>query len=369
MKNRLLYISNSIIPSQYANSVHVMKMCQALQQNDFEVELVCYTQNKNFDNDEIFFKYGIDTKFKLKHFYIKSLRAKFFQKFFSILLLLLNYDKKSLVYGRDVYGVYLASLLGFEIIYESHGLPTTTLYRFIEKLVLKSKKLKKFVVISDKLKEIYLDSGLVKDENKILVLHDGADEIDLSQNKINLGDGFHIGYVGSLYYEGRGVDIILEVAKLNLDFTFHLIGGKDEEVKYWKTIATDNIKFYGFLPHSEASKYLLSFDVVLMPYQKDLKLADNKVNTSSWMSPMKMFEYMAAKKVIVSSDLPVIREVLNEDNSILVEPDNIQDWSEAVKKLDANSILRYNIAQNSYQDLIHYYTWRKRAKFVYGFLQ
>uniref|UniRef100_UPI004047ACA1 glycosyltransferase n=1 Tax=Aliarcobacter sp. TaxID=2321116 RepID=UPI004047ACA1 len=361
MKNKLLYISNSIIPSQYANSVHVMKMSQALQQNDFEVELVCYTQNKNFDNDEIFSKYGIDTKFKLKPFYIKSLRAKFFQKIFSILLLLLNYDKKSLVYGRDVYGVYLASLLGFEVIYESHGLPTTKLYSFIEKLVLKSKKLKKFVVISDKLKEIYLDSGLVKDEKKILVLHDGADEIDLSKKGVELGDGFHIGYVGSLYYEGRGVDIILEVAKLNLDFTFHLIGGKDEEVKYWKTIATDNVKFYGFLPHSEASKYLLSFDVVLMPYQKDLKLADNKVNTSSWMSPMKMFEYMAAKKAIVSSDLPVIREVLNEDNSILVEHDNIQDWSEAVSGLFEDSNQKDTLSKMAYEDFSKHYSWKQRA--------
>lgn len=361
MKNKLLYISNSIIPSQYANSVHVMKMSQALQQNDFEVELVCYTQNKNFDNDEIFSKYGIDTKFKLKPFYLTNLRAKFFQKFFSILLLLLNYDKKSLVYGRDVYGVYLASLLGFEIIYESHGIPTTKLYSFVEKLVLKSKKLKKFVVISDKLKEIYLASRLVKDENKILVLHDGADEIDLSQSKINLGDSFHIGYVGSLYYEGRGVDIILEIAKLNPNFTFHLIGGKDEEVKYWKTIATDNIKFYGFLPHSEASKYLLSFNVVLMPYQKDLKLADNKVNTSSWMSPMKMFEYMAAKKAIVSSDLPVIREVLNENNSILVEPGNIQDWSKAIQKLSENELLRNQLATNAHNNFIKYYIWRKRA--------
>jgi glycosyltransferase involved in cell wall biosynthesis len=364
MKNKLLYISNSIIPSQYANSVHVMKMCQALQQNDFEVELLCYTQNETFDENEVFDKYGIETKFKLKAFFLKNMRAKFFQKFFSILWVLVNYDKKSLIYGRDVYGVYLASLLGFDVIYETHGLPSTKLYGMIENKLLKSKKLKKLVVISDKLKEIYLENSILKDSEKILVLHDGADELDLSINGIDLGDGFHIGYIGSLYYEGRGIDIILEVAKLNPDFTFHLIGGKDEEVQYWKKLATKNVKFYGFLPHSEASKYLLSFDVVLMPYQKDLKLADNKVNTSSWMSPMKMFEYMAAKKAIVSSDLPVIREVLNEQNSILVKADNVDSWSKAVKELCNNEDLRNKIAKKSCIDFLNQYSWKKRAEII-----
>ncbi len=359
---KLLYLSNSIIPSQYANSVHVMKMCQALQQNDFEAELLCYTQNKNFDENEVFEKYGIKTKFKIKKFYLRNMRAKFFQKFFSILWMLVNYDKKSLIYGRDVYGVYLASLLGFDVIYESHGLPTTKLYGMIENKLLKSKRLKKLVVISEKLKEIYLENSALKNSEKILVLHDGADALNLSIKGIDLGDGFHIGYIGSLYYEGRGIDIILEVAKLNHDFTLHLIGGKNEEVNYWKKIATNNVKFYGFLSHNEASKYLLSFDVVLMPYQKDLKLADNKVNTSSWMSPMKMFEYMAAKKAIVSSDLPVIREVLNENNSILVQSDNVDDWSKAINKLYKNENLKNRIAEKSYSDFLNQYSWKERAK-------
>ncbi len=56
---------------------------------------------------------------------------------------------------------------------------------------------------------------------------------------------------------------------------------------------------------------------------------------------MKMFEYMAAKKAIVSSDLPVIREVLNEDNSILVEPDNIQLLSFYINKMCKISNLDY----------------------------
>jgi glycosyltransferase involved in cell wall biosynthesis len=339
-----------------------MKMCQAFQNNDFDVELLCYTTQKDFSNDEVFKKYGIKNQFDIRALFLKNMRGKFFQKFFSIFKLLNTYNKDSIIYGRDIYSVYLSSLLGFDVIYESHGFPSTTLYGMIEKQLLKNSKLKKLVVISDKLKEIYLENNILRDSEKILVLHDGADELDLSKKGIDLGDGFHIGYIGSLYYEGRGVDVILEVAKLNPSFTFHFVGGKDEEVKYWQDKASKNVKFYGFLSHSEATKYLLSFDVVLMPYQKNLKLADNKVNTSSWMSPMKMFEYMSAKKAIVSSNMLVIKEVLNENNSILVEPDNVDEWSDAVNKLYENSDMRNSIADKSYNEFVKYYTWLNRAR-------
>ena len=41
---------------------------------------------------------------------------------------------------------------------------------------------------------------------------------------------------------------------------------------------------------------------------------------------MKMFEYMAAGRAILSSDLPVLREVLNEENAILLPPDEPAAW-------------------------------------------
>lgn len=361
---KLLYLSNSIIPSQYANSVHVMKMCQAFQNTSFEVELICYTTQENFLENEIFKKYGIENKFNIKALFLKNMRGKFFQKFFQIFKLLNSYNKDTMIYGRDVYSVYLASLLGFDVIYESHGLPNTNLYGMTENQLLKSSKLKKLVLISDKLKDLYLKTSVLKDDQKILVLHDGADELDILKQGIDLGKGVHIGYIGSLYYEGRGIDIILEVAKLNPTFNFHLVGGKIEEVEYWKQKATQNVKFYGFLSHSEAIGYLLSFDIVLMPYQRNLKLEDNKVNTSSWMSPMKMFEYMSAKKAIVSSNLPVVQEVLNDSNSILIKPDDVEEWSNVINKLYINKNFRESIAINAYNDFIGRYTWNNRAQYI-----
>lgn len=362
MNKKIIYLSNSIIPSQYANSVHVMKMCQALSKNNFDVNLLFYTDCTICDKDEIFKRYGITNRFDLTPLYVGSTRGKFFRKFAHVFNFLRKHDRGTLIYGRDIYSVYLASLLGFRVYFESHGLPVSKSHALIEGLLFKSKQLVELVVISDKLKEFYMQTTCTLAPEKIKVLHDGADEMCVSEERIDLTPGFHVGYIGSLYYEGRGIDLILDVAKNNLDLWFHLVGGTSEEVAYWKKRASTNVKFYGFLPNNESIDYLHCFDAVLMPYQKNLNLEGMKYNTVEWMSPMKMFEYMAAGKAIVSSDLPVIREVLNSQNSVLVECDNREAWSLALRELYNNSKFSRSIAGKAHEDFSAHYSWDQRVK-------
>jgi len=174
---KLLYLSNSIIPSQYANSVHVMKMCQAFKNINFDVELLCYTTKKNFSQAEVFDKYGIKSKFKILPLYFEKIRGRFFQNFFKIFKFILFYDRGSLIYGRDVYSIFLASLLGYRVMYESHGFPNSKMYSFVENKLLDRNNLIKLVVISKKLKEIYLNQKPSIGNENILVLHDGADKV------------------------------------------------------------------------------------------------------------------------------------------------------------------------------------------------
>ena len=64
------------------------------------------------------------------------------------------------------------------------------------------------------------------------------------------------------------------------------------------------------------------------------------------MSPLKMFEYMAMGRAIISSDLPVLREVLDDNTARLVAPDNTQAWIEALQSLKCDS-QRSALAQNA----------------------
>ena len=63
-----------------------------------------------------------------------------------------------------------------------------------------------------------------------------------------------------------------------------------------------------------------------MPYGRSIMGSSGTADSASVASPMKMFEYMAAGRAIVTSDLPVIREVLNEKNAVFCEPDVLEDW-------------------------------------------
>ncbi len=362
MKNKkILYLSNSVLPSREANSVHVMKMCQAFSEF-YAVELVCYAGKQKFDLDRLFDDYGVTSRFSIVFLQVATFRGKFFQKIFKIYSILKNNPKNTIIYGRDAYSVYLAAKMGFKVYYESHGIPALTLYGRTERMLFRHPNFCGLIVISGKLKELYTadESYSLKSDN-IIVLHDGADIPGIPKNTVELGKGFHVGYIGSLFYEGRGINVIIETAKKTPDFTFHLIGGSREQVSYWQERAPGNVIFYGYLPHSKAAEYLAAFNVVLMPYQKQLKLETMNIDTSAWMSPMKMFEYMAAQKAIISSNLPVIMEVLNDKNSVLVEPDDPEEWADALKRLHNEKEFCSSIAECAFSDCAQNYTWQKRA--------
>lgn len=83
---------------------------------------------------------------------------------------------------------------------------------------------------------------------------------------------------------------------------------------------------------------------------------------------MKIFEYMAAGKPILASDLPVIREVLQDgQNALLAPPDNPKGWLAALERLKDES-LRKNLAEQAYNDLTGKYSWQKRAQVVLKFV-
>ena len=72
---------------------------------------------------------------------------------------------------------------------------------------------------------------------------------------------------------------------------------------------------------------------------------------------------MAAKRPIVASDLPSIREVLNEGNAILVEPDNPKALAQCIKK----ALTSDDVSQKAFED-VQEYTWDKRVKKILKFI-
>ena len=142
----------------------------------------------------------------------------------------------------------------------------------------------------------------------------------------------------------------------------------DDVAKYRQiTDCINNVNICGFVPNGKLHNYFAASDLLVMPYQKEVSVSSGMGSTSEWMSPMKMFEYMAARRPIISSDLPVLREVLrHEENAILIDPLDIEKWVQQIIRLRYNAELRQKLSQKAWEDVAEKYTWDKRVQNIFS---
>lgn len=230
-----------------------------------------------------------------------------------------------------------------------------------------------FVVITHSLKNYYQNKYGIHSK-KIVVLPDGVNtkEYDYSNDEILKKDTLNIAYVGGLY-QGRGIDIVIELAKQDKKNNYLVAGGRPEQVAYWEkelekaSLEKKNIKFLGQIPNAQVPSLLAKQDILLMPYHKKVGM-NGMEDIAQWTSPMKMFEYMASGRVIVSSKLPVLEEVLqNENNAYLVEIGNRSQWLKTINWIDQNRGAAKKVADTAKKD-VKKYTWHNRAKQIIEFI-
>jgi len=364
---KIVYISDSIIPSRTANSIHVMKMCQAFADNGHEVILLAPDYKDKYEKgiNNIYEFYNVKGNFEIVKLTIPKIRVRSLVYTLSIFKHLFS-NKPELVYGRCIRGCYISSLIGFKTIFESHTLKRGS-NKFLK--LIKSKNFQKLVVISQALKDAYITSGYLNKDN-IQVAHDGADEVNDFEIKAKLKgkkNNLKVGYVGHLY-QGKGIEIVETIAdKVSDDIEFHIIGGLQNDIEYWSNkINSKNVYFYGFVPQTKISSYINSLDICMLPNQKAVygyNDGKNKgTNIGDFTSPLKMFEYMAHKKPIIASDLKVLKEILNNNIAIIANPEDGNEWIEAINKLK-DKYLRETISQKAFKEFKNY-TWKNRANKV-----
>ena len=346
-KYNLIYLTSYKLPNNRAHSVQILKMCKNFS-NFFYTVLICRVNKKYFKKEKLF-------NFKNFYFYENKLIV-FLQKFF----ILLMYEKNpyNLYYTRDVHFAMFAFLLSKNKIYlELH-------YPFVNKFSLSYYFMKflfdknriKIIFISKELKKIY--SSNFKFKNHIIA-HDAADFRRKVQKKGRLKN---IGYAGHLY-NGRGINLIIKLAIRFPWLNFNIAGGDLKKLKYFKKYCKNisNIKFYGHLKQSLVNNFLLKNDLLIAPYEKSV-LVSNNIDTSKFMSPLKIFEYMSCARPILASNHKVLKEVLtNNKNAILCNPNKIDEWIKAIIILK-RSKLRLRLSNQVYNDFINKYTWDKRVQ-------
>jgi glycosyltransferase involved in cell wall biosynthesis len=346
-----------------------MKMCQAFADNGHEVVLLAPNIKNKYEENivDVYEYYGVKKNFEIKKLWHPDIIGGAIIYTLSIFFYLLFTKNFNLVYGRFLQGCYVATFLRNRVIFESHEsiLDMKKLRYFVFKQLIKSKSFEKLTVISQALKNIYLEKKFLNNI-KIQVAHDGADEVKDLNNKVKLfgsEENLKVGYVGHLY-KGKGMEIINSIAgKLNDEVDFHVIGGTERDINFWKKeIKHKNVFFYGHISHKEVSNYIDALDICLLPNQKIVRPhggKHTKINISGYTSPLKLFEYMSHKKPIIASDFPVIREVLNEKNSILVDCDDIEGWVSSIQKL--RDLKNREVIANQALNNFYKFSWKNRA--------
>jgi glycosyltransferase involved in cell wall biosynthesis len=372
---KILYVSQSEIPSKSANSIHVMKMCSSLSKiQNAEIDLFCLKSFQNKNNIKDVYKFYLVKK----NFNILSLKVFDFwlirevQTLLYIIYCLLkkNYD---LIYSRSIQISWFLGIFGIKTVLELHSPPSKKTVYFLKNILSKS-RVKKLIVINTALKDYFLRNFDLSEKLKIQINPDASDKLFILKkrlHKLNIKKN-SVGYLGHLY-QGRGIDLIIKLAENLPKNNFYIVGGTKAHVNSWKKqVKSKNIFFLGFKNQLYCNHLRKKFDYLIAPYQRKVyvhgsinqETKKNKtLETSKWMSPLKLFEYMSTKKPIISSDLKAINEILtNNHDAILCNPDNFYEWKQAIEKLNKDKNLVKKISSNAFKNFLDNFTWDKRAR-------
>ena len=376
---RLIYVSEGNIPSKAANSIQVMKMSQALAKQVEAFELLTSIswqllfKRSHFD---LFKWYGISSPFKVVR--IPLLGTKSFPfpnqyrppRFCLYACLYAFIKRPSFVYTRSLKAASLLLKLGLKVVLEYHApAEQILLERHLEEM--KRDHFLAFVTISDVLATTYIGSGL--SSKKVVVLPDGVDldnfgerlSNEQARHTLRLSQHEKIAIYSGQMLPDKGIDTILQCAQLLPTVSFKMIGGFEELIAGYRRqvleLGLSNVEFLGFVSNSQIPLYLWAADVLLMPNSA-------KVPSALWTSPLKMFEYMATGKPIVATSIPAIKRILNQDNAILVEPDNAYSLVEGIKMALNDEATAKRIGHQARID-VKDYTWDKRASTILAFIR
>lgn len=381
---RIVVVAPTRVPSRRANSLQVMKMTQALTSIGQEVALLAPEVSTEGDMpeaardwDSLSRHYGLQVCFPIEWITANPALRKYdygWQAVNRALALKADY-----FYTRLPQAAALASWRGIRTIFEVHDMPQGSVGPLLFRRMLRSRRIERMVLISAALRDDLSHRFEVEMRPpRTIVAPDGVDlgryrelpEPQTARQTLNRKHGlslpesaFTAGYSGHLY-AGRGAELLLDLAGKLSRVSFLIAGGEPEAVERLRAEAQarnlSNVHLTGFIPNADLPGYQAACDFLLMPYQHRVA-ASSGGDIARYLSPMKLFEYLACGRVILSSDLPVLREVLSPENAVLLPPDDLAAWCAAITHLCSQPEARAGLSMQARQTA-QAYSWEARAE-------
>jgi len=383
---QIQYYANVRLPTEKAHGIQIMKTCAALARRGMGVELVIPKRHNEIKDDTFDF-YGVEKNFTLKKLWSLDLIwlqvPAFFKKIFFWLQsfsfalrarIQCRCTSTTILYTRDL---PLALFLfrtnrthktdktnGNNLFFEVHWLPEKV--HWYHRLAYN--RVKGLVVISEGIKKDLLALGIPKE--KICVAPDAVDAklFGISMNAIKARKILNVPadqtlavYTGHLY-EWKGADVLAAAAEKLKDVDVYIVGGTKEEVnQFRKKYRAPNLHIVGWRKHEEIPYWLAAADVLVLPNSSRHRIGANDT------SPLKLFEYMMARRPIVASDVPAVREILDETMAELVKPDDPASLALGISAALQRTELSEKRTQLAYEKSLEF-TWDKRAERIWEFV-
>jgi len=368
---KIAYIAPSRIPSQTANSVQVMKVCQAFTQLGNETQLLV-PGAEGHQWSELEEQYGVHTRFQIDWLHARSFLRKLDFNWNAVVKARNN--GAEVIYTRLIWAAVFAMYQKLPVILEMHEIPSGKFAPLLYKhyLSLSGKRLTVFITRALQ-KEIEKKLNIQHRSIETLIAPDGVDlerytdlpSPDLARKTLGIKNTTTAAYSGG-FYPGRGLEILFDLAAAFPQVQFMWIGGKPEILQDWKekisSAGLTNVILPGFIANEKLPAYQAAADILLMPYRQKVA-GSSGGDISSVTSPMKLFEYMACGRAILCSDLPVLHEVLSDDLAVFYPPDDLPAMSAAFSRLLSNEKLRLSLAENTRREVVRY-TWRSRMQAI-----
>lgn len=375
---KIIYLANYRLPTEKAHGIQIAKMCEALGVSGVSVELV-YPRRITEIADDMYTYYSTVHSFESVQLRVSDLVDRvpfgFIATSLSFTASAYGYLKKNKVrdwvYCRDVFALLAAVLYGkASIAFELHSLPKR--FSILHRMLMR--KVTRFVTVNDLLREELLQK-LPHTGARILTAHDGVDLDSYARTCTREECRKALGipseqnvvlYAGHLY-PWKGVYTLVDASVLFPEGTLlYLIGGTDHDLRIMRSYLQQKhitkTKVFGHHRPQEIPQYLCAADIVVLP-----NTATNRASRL-YTSPMKLFEYMASGRPIVASDVPSLREILNDENALFVSPDDPHAIAAGVQQLVQDPVKAKRIADRAMSEVTKY-SWTTRAARIVSFLK
>ncbi|MHB0865504.1 MAG: GtrA family protein [Minisyncoccota bacterium] len=370
---KLLYIANIRLPTEKAHGIQIMTMCEAFARLGHTVELVVPSRRTPITEDP-FSYYGVERTFtitRLPTFDTVSWgRAGFWLQVLSFIFHAARYARRSsaeVIYSRDPALFFFGRMpLGTKLVWEIHTKPTLRVAKMIRK------SLVRIVAISGGLRDVLVESGVPQE--RIIVAHDAVNAdmfahiLDRQTTRRELSlpqDKKLIAYIGKYKTmgESKGVEEVIAVVgavhATHADAALLLVGLNPDEFAEVEMLTeaaglAGAAYLIGHVEHKNVARYMRAADVLVMNYP-------NTEHYARFMSPLKLFEYMASGTPIVTSDLPSIREVLDDVTAYFFKADDSDDFHKTLEGVlgdPTTASKKAHAALRKVEEL----TWQKRAE-------